>query len=667
MGYIPFVVEAYPDELLYSWIFRLCDLNRINIRMFNKLYMDKDGRFSGELPIEVRHEFVYLCNSIFSDFNYSRFYYDHSTFPFDMLFTLRKSAIRYANMISFHEDKINVVLFSNLNKAHVCPECIKEDIEKYGKPYLHVRHHIGDSLFCNKHKVPLMEYTGRRSHECEYNMADYVPVQIPDDKQDIELKYAKFVDDIYKYKIHGVLEDLKNAVIQKINEKGYSLYGEGFDEFNKRFAGSEYSRLTNKELRYSLDNYLVKKKNYSCRDLVPLLMFLFENAKELSKYINKQEPLLVDVFCNKCSDKYMSVYDTRYSMNLCPDCYANIPLENKFNNIVKLSKNGKYKAVSEFTSMNTRVDFKHSCGLVTSFLPRNFIFGQSVCPCERKDDETWNKNFELLLQYKEENGNTNVPKRLMYKNVKLGSWCQLIRKEKSKGRLSEDRELKLIDIGFDFEPNTTVWENGFAMYKKYVEKTGEYYIERDIVSEGFKLGLWLNNKRRDYKSGRLTEDKVNAIRSLYPDFPKVPVKEKKPPKITKPNIRFDTAVKLYLEYMGEYGVNIPKSTVYKGYKLGIWANQMRNKFKQGILPQEQINRLNEIGFDWTPLITKWNNDISRYKRYVDTTSKTEVPRDTVFEDSPLGNWYANLKISRKNGSLSSKQINDILKINPKFI
>ena len=122
------------------------------------------------------------------------------------------------------------------------------------------------------------------------------------------------------------------------------------------------------------------------------------------------------------------------------------------------------------------------------------------------------------------------------------------------------------------------------------------------------------------------------------------------------------------QYYEEYGTHdIAKSVEYKGYKLGRWANQMRAKRKQGMLPKEQINRLNEAGFDWEPLKTKWERDISRYKRYVEANKKTEVPKEAWFEHFAIGYWYSNLKIYRKNGSLSEEQLIDILSINPGFV
>lgn len=175
--------------------------------------------------------------------------------------------------------------------------------------------------------------------------------------------------------------------------------------------------------------------------------------------------------------------------------------------------------------------------------------------------------------------------------------------------------------------------------------------------------------RQSYRRGTLSKEKLLEIREINPDFPNLPVKEKKtePPK-EKKKVYFDEAVELFLEYRKEYKTqNIPKRKEYKGYKLGIWANQMRAKKTQGILPAEQIERLNEINFDWNPLDTKWNGDMDRYRKYIQSGGKPEIPKERDFEGFAIGYWYANLKISYRNGSLTEEKIQEVRDINPGFM
>lgn len=811
MSYIPIVKEPYPDEMLYSWIHRLSKANGLSISVFGRQYLNQQGIFSGELPYDIRHEFVYLCRNMLEAADPAGLYLEHSSFRFDSLFRTKKTNCRIANNIALHTDEINPTLKREI-KIYACQDCIKEDMEMYGEPYLHIRHHIGDTRYCRKHKTPLMMYTGKRSHECEFRPEMYTTVELVND-----MEYGYFVDDLYNLGINGNVECLKRAVIKKIMDCGYGLHGEGYERLERDFNSSEYSRLLDKSLRYCIENYFIKKKAYPCRVMVPLLMFLFKDAEKLKEYVDDDGPILKNAICTRCKKVFLSMYDIRYSMGLCPCCYMEIPLEERFENIINVANDGEYRVVSPFSSMNTRVDVMHSCGRITSMIPRNLIYGESRCPCKKTYDDVWNEHFKLLQEYINANNTVDVPKKTIYKGFKLGQWVHKTRSDKTRGVLPIERELALLEIGFDFSPIESAWNRNFELYKEYVEKyknahisdgkvyndinLGTWYAlnrrkcingklsaekiekfkslnqdfpklpERPVkktklqkkvvrfeeavelllqykdkfggtdvpvrfVFQGYKLGQWVNDMRQKKRHGHLSEDKihklddigfewspidtqwdrnnaiykeyseahntghisrslvykgvnlgewyannrkkflkgdmpkeqVDKIRSVNPDFPNLPSKPVKEEKPKKKIVRFEEAVSLLQQYEEEYGnMNIPKRKEYGGYKLGIWANQMRSKHKQGILPEDQVNILNEIGFDWEPLKTKWETDIARYRRYVYTTGKAEVPKEEVFENYSMGYWYSNLKISRKNHSLSDEQISDILKINPAFI
>lgn len=648
MSYIPFITTAYPDELMYSWISRLIIENGICPALFGKLYLDKPGIFSGEIPYDIRHEFTFLCKSMPEMPGMAGFYYEHTTFRFDMLFTLKKTADRYVRAITMHSDKTNPPLSRNYTEIYVCPDCMEEH------KYIHIEHQLGETCYCAKHKKKLMRFSGKELFE-------------PDNEGTVaaELAYSEFVYGIYQTKINGVLEDLKRAFITKLKENGYALHGERYLAFEKDFMGSSYAVLMDKDVRYCFENYLIKKKTFDPRDFIPLLMFLFKDAGELALYVGDNEPLLKDGVCKNCGRAYLSAADEPFSMGLCPDCYARISINDKFKNMVKIAGMGEYKAISDFVSMNSRVRFLHSCGEVTELLPRSFIYGNSRCPCEKRLDERWGSYFKLLLEYKKENGHTNVPKRLEYRKVKLGQWCQMMRKYKD--TLPIDRRDRLEEIGFDFDPNGSAWDKTFSIYKRYVEETGSGHIIRSVVYDGFKLGEWYGNLKKSYSMGRIDDERLAKIRELYPEFPKTPIKEKMV-KVNKPRVSFEEAVKLLKQYYKEYKTHdIAKTVEYKGYKLGRWANQIRAKRKQGILSDDKIAALDDIGFVWDPIQSKWERDLARYKRYVEATGRTEIPKEAGFEYFAIGYWYSNLKVSRKNNSLTSQQLCDISKVNPDFM
>jgi hypothetical protein len=59
----------------------------------------------------------------------------------------------------------------------------------------------------------------------------------------------------------------------------------------------------------------------------------------------------------------------------------------------------------------------------------------------------WQKMYQSLVEYKETNGDCNVPQGLS-QNQALGAWCQNLRIAMKKGKLSQDRIARLEAIGF---------------------------------------------------------------------------------------------------------------------------------------------------------------------------------------------------------------------------
>jgi hypothetical protein len=63
---------------------------------------------------------------------------------------------------------------------------------------------------------------------------------------------------------------------------------------------------------------------------------------------------------------------------------------------------------------------------------------------------TWEKMFSLLLQYKKEHGNCDVP-NVWPENPPLGRWVSSQRYLRKKNKLKEDRVRRLVEIGFRWQ------------------------------------------------------------------------------------------------------------------------------------------------------------------------------------------------------------------------
>mmetsp|Transcript_82067 Transcript_82067/g.237944 ORF Transcript_82067/g.237944 Transcript_82067/m.237944 type:complete len:431 (-) Transcript_82067:912-2204(-) len=218
---------------------------------------------------------------------------------------------------------------------------------------------------------------------------------------------------------------------------------------------------------------------------------------------------------------------------------------------------------------------------------------------------SWTDRVHELIQYKEEHGNTLVPKRYP-SNQGLANWVskqrQLYRKfqrsEMSPSALDEDRFRILDRIGFCWDTKIAStsyqdqsWWSRFDELKKL-----------DSISEGVppELGLFLRKQRLEYEKlqngekSRLDDTKLSALAELDPLW-------WKSPRERQWEARFQSLV----EYKKRHGnCCVPVST-YPDRKLANWVSNMRKRYKNrekpGQLPtltDKQVERLNSIGFVW---------------------------------------------------------------------
>src|SRR5262249_5889584 len=72
---------------------------------------------------------------------------------------------------------------------------------------------------------------------------------------------------------------------------------------------------------------------------------------------------------------------------------------------------------------------------------------------------SWDEMFGRLLLFRDTQEHCRVP--ITYKDKKLANWVQNQRAFVTKGILSTVRKQRLDDIGFDWDPHETDWEEGF--------------------------------------------------------------------------------------------------------------------------------------------------------------------------------------------------------------
>jgi len=189
-----------------------------------------------------------------------------------------------------------------------------------------------------------------------------------------------------------------------------------------------------------------------------------------------------------------------------------------------------------------------------------------------------------LRQYKEEHGNTNVPRR----HARLGKFVDNCRSLKRRGKLSKAVVDSLNEMGFEWTSKKNgqqVWAQRFEELKEYKEKYGNTRVPVRYPENPL-LGQWVvDQKNVAKKKGNrtLSEEKLEKLRSINFDFGKE----------RRRNKPWDERLADYLAYVAQHGEG---ATPSGNTDLGRWVTKQRHMWGRGNISEEQVRRLEAAGF-----------------------------------------------------------------------
>jgi hypothetical protein len=263
-------------------------------------------------------------------------------------------------------------------------------------------------------------------------------------------------------------------------------------------------------------------------------------------------------------------------------------------------------------------------------------------------DEAWEQGFQATLKYKEQTGSPNLAKQhITPEGFPLGSWQNTQRMRYKNGKLAEDRIKRLEEIGFVWSQYDEAWEQGFQATFKYKEQTGNPNAHRrHKTPEGFQLGDWQNRQKSFYMRGKLTEDRIKRLEdigfvwSLYD-------------KAWEEGFQ---ATLIFREQTGD--ANSPKQyTTPEGFPLGRWQKHQKNYYIKGKLPEDKINRLEEIGFVWSQYDEAWEQGFQATFKYKEQTGNPNAPHSyQTSKGFKLGSWQMSQRAFCKKGKLAEDRI-----------
>ena len=212
-------------------------------------------------------------------------------------------------------------------------------------------------------------------------------------------------------------------------------------------------------------------------------------------------------------------------------------------------------------------------------------------------EDFWEENFAALLSYKTKYGDCNVS----YKSEEysqLATWVNSQRIRLRAGKLSEQRRLRLTEIGFIWELHEHNWQKMYEAMKEFKQQNGHCWVPNKWPVNP-RFGSWVSTQRKLYGAGTLSEEKVcllDAIGFVWGknDSPSSEVGHRGSLQDQKWHLMFNELEK----YKQEFGnCNIPADWP-DNPRLARWVSSQRTAKKSGKLPPYRVQLLDDLGFIW---------------------------------------------------------------------
>jgi len=232
----------------------------------------------------------------------------------------------------------------------------------------------------------------------------------------------------------------------------------------------------------------------------------------------------------------------------------------------------------------------------------------------RNSRMTWNDYYDELVKYKKRMGTLYVERQI---DPSLTRWVYIQRSRFRKSIMSDFQVAQLEEIGFDFFGGNVSWNERYDQICEFVAIHGHFNISR---AENLSLSQFVYYQRRDFRNGRLSQDKINLLSKIGFDFR------------CDFHTDFWSKYEKLCEYKNDHGhCNVPQR-YSENLSLGLFVYNCRQQFKyllageRSSLDEERIEALEQIGFCWNAQEFNWFTNFGKLKAFKELHGNCDVPR-----------------------------------------
>lgn len=260
-------------------------------------------------------------------------------------------------------------------------------------------------------------------------------------------------------------------------------------------------------------------------------------------------------------------------------------------------------------------------------------------------DSTWDAHYNVLLSQWKSTGSSHVRSDSIIDGLNIREWVLGQRKLYKEKKLSLDRVEKLNAIKFSYDFKGDVWMSYFSKLKEYNERVGNIKLSVDFIVDELKLGSWLNEQRKRYKKGLLSEDRINLLESLNMTWDELEEK-------------WDSNYLLLKNVFDKTGdANVTNVYVSNGVRIGSWLTTQKSSFYEGRLSDNRKVMLESLGVKFDRPNNSWDDNFKIFSEFWVTQNDVDDPSHEFYRDNrSIRTWVLRQRENYHSGKLGEDKL-----------
>lgn len=282
----------------------------------------------------------------------------------------------------------------------------------------------------------------------------------------------------------------------------------------------------------------------------------------------------------------------------------------------------------------------------------------------RSPQEAWTVMYKQLEDHLAKTGSANVP-QVYPVNQKLAWWVTTQRRNRRRGRLTTEQIALLDGLNLNWQPmqglqkkarsDSRSGEHVFhKLWLKRFEELVRYKVEHGNCrvpsgwSQNQKVANWVGVQRSAYRRAKLSPDRIQMLETIGFDWVlgQSSISQFGGNTFAAEERRWRAMLERLREYKSVHGNCLVPQHWKNDRNLAEWVTNQRAAYKRKLLNPARIFELDEIGFDWDPVSTRWEQMFQKLVDFKNENGHLNVPRTTP-EYVELGNWLQTQRAAKR--------------------